>query len=246
MAIQQPAEGALARKADFDRNGQPSLSSGRGLRRATAPTVKGGCARDTRPGAPDRSKAAPVGRPARTGWEGPEVLPRRHCTASTLLNFPSPVPQCDHACLRRIPADTRKATGTPLPAGETRTRFRCASRLRPPSAAPDITRTGRRIRHYRPSHPLEIEARTAAVLPTSEVRREMNTRPGLRAPARAELSIAARLQWAGSRHSKRPCSRPSRSSTSPPSVRERSPQDLTRVRRVVAGAVLPGLFIDQS
>ena len=167
-----------------------------------------------------------VPRPRRSdGQRGPDGRDLQSSLADTALQAPratTPTPplQCDHACLRRILAGTRKATRTPLPTGETRTRFRCTSRLRPPSAAPDITRKGRLIRRYRPSHHLEIEARTAAVLPTTEVRRELNTRPALRAPARAELSIAARLQWAGSRHSKRQCSRPSRSSTSSPSVRE--------------------------
>ena len=181
MAIQRPAEGAVVRKADFDRNDQHSLSSGRGLRRAAAPTVEGGCALDSRPGTPDCSKAAPVGRPARTGWEGPAVLPRRHCAASAPLNYPSPAlsmrPYVPAENSRRYPegdtdtvAHKRDARALPMHLAPAAT-----------LAAPDITRTGRLIRRYRPSHLLEIEARTAAVLPTTEVRRELNTRPGIRA-----------------------------------------------------------------
>ena len=183
MAIQRPAEGAVVRKADFDRNDQHSLSSGRGLRRAAAPTVEGGCALDSRPGTPDCSKAAPVGRPtcwpsdcpapARPMQRGPDGKDLQSSLADTALQAPRSTtpalpPQCDHTCLRRILAGTRKATRTPLPTSETRERFRCTSRLRPPSATPDITRTGQPISRYRPSHLLEIEALSAAVLPTTK------------------------------------------------------------------------------
>ena len=222
-------KGAVVNKADFDRDDQHSLSSRRGLRRAAAPTVEGGCARDSRPGTPHRSKAVPVGRPARTGWERPPVLPRRHRAASAPLNCPNPAPSMrpyvPAGNSRRYPEGDTDAVAHRRDAQALPMHLAPAATL----AAPDITRTGRLIRRYRPSHLLEIEARTAAVLPTTEVRRELNTRPGLRAQARAELSRAVRLRWADSRHSKRPCSRPSGSSTSPPSVRKRSPKELTRV-----------------
>ena len=227
MAIQRPAEGAVVRKADFDRNDQHSLSSGRGLRRAAAPTVEGGCALDSRPGTPDCSKAAPVGRPARTGWEGPAVLPRRHCAASAPLNYPSPAP----SMRPYVPAENSRR----YPEGDTDTvAHKRDARALPMHLAPAATlgHTGYNT-HGPADQPLQAITPPGNRSPlrrslahNQKVRRELNTRPGLRAPARAELSIAARLQWAGSRHSKRPCSRPSGSSTSPPSVRKRSPKDL--------------------
>ena len=83
-----------------------------------------------------------VPRPRRSdGQRGPDGKDLQPSLADTALQAPrsttpAPPPQCDHTCLRRILAGTRKATRTPLPTSETRERFRCTSRLRPPSATP--------------------------------------------------------------------------------------------------------------
>ena len=189
MAIQRPAEGAVVRKADFDRNDQHSLSSGRGLRRAAAPTVEGGCALDSRPGTPDCSKAAPVGRPARTGWEGPAVLPRRHCAASAPLNYPSPAP----SMRPYVPAENSRR----YPEGDTDTvAHKRDARALPMHLAPAATlgHTGYNT-HGPADQPLQAITPPGNRSPlrrslahNPKVRRELNTRPGLRALVSAPWS----------------------------------------------------------